>query len=354
MKFPDQFITAYDLQRDDFMRHKTTRERFKATMSFEKTDRLPLIEWASWWDKTLNRWREEGLPLHLETDQDIMEYFGLDIHKQFWIPTLKGTCPWPEAHGGSILESITAKSYEKLKPHIFPQEGVDWFRDAIKCWAGKQREQGVLIWLMLDGFFWFPRKIMGIENHLFAFYDEPELMHSINRDLLRYNLDMLDAFCQICVPDFMAFAEDMSYNNGPMISEDLFDEFIAPYYREFIKKTNAYGIDIVIDSDGDITKLIPWFEKLGITSFLPLERQSGVDIAALRKNHPNLCMIGGFDKIVMHLGEEAMRKEFERLLPVMKQGGFIPSCDHQTPPQVSFTDYQLYVALLREYCANLD
>ena len=32
------------------------------------------------------------------------------------------------------------------------------------------------------------------------------------------------------------------------------------------------------------------------------------------------------------------------------QGGFIPSCDHQTPPGVSLEDYNLYTALLGEYC----
>ena len=50
-----------------------------------------------------------------------------------------------------------------------------------------------------------------------------------------------------------------------------------------------------------------------------------------------------------HDGEEAMRAEFERLLPTMKTGGFVPSCDHQTPPGVSFENYQIYVRLLGEY-----
>ena len=39
-----------------------------------------------------------------------------------------------------------------------------------------------------------------------------------------------------------------------------------------------------------------------------------------------------------------------RLLPVMRQGGFIAGMDHQTPPEVSLQDYRLYVRLLREYC----
>jgi hypothetical protein len=80
-----------------------------------------------------------------------------------------------------------------------------------------------------------------------------------------------------------------------------------------------------------------------------LERQSGVDVSRLRRNHPDLRLVGGFDKMTMNRGVEAMRDEFERLLPVMRQGGFMPGCDHQTPPGVSLAQYRDYMALMFEY-----
>jgi hypothetical protein len=60
-------------------------------------------------------------------------------------------------------------------------------------------------------------------------------------------------------------------------------------------------------------------------------------------------MIGGYDKMVMNKGDEAIRGEFERLLPVARQGGFLISCDHQTPPGVSYKDYLIYMKRFREY-----
>jgi uroporphyrinogen-III decarboxylase len=70
---------------------------------------------------------------------------------------------------------------------------------------------------------------------------------------------------------------------------------------------------------------------------------------AIRQKHPRFCMVGHFDKMVMNRGEAAVRAEFERLLPLMRSGGFIPSVDHQTPPGVSMEEYRVYLRLLDEY-----
>ena len=62
-----------------------------------------------------------------------------------------------------------------------------------------------------------------------------------------------------------------------------------------------------------------------------------------------IILIGGFDKMIMKNGEEAMRAEFERILPVMKSGYYVPGVDHQTPPGVTLANYRIYLRLLREY-----
>ena len=324
------------------------RARFLNTLHFKPVDRLPVIEWAGWWDKTIHRWKKEGLPNALADAGEIREYLGLDRVRQWWMRPKKATCPAPEAHGKGIVSDM--EGYIRIKEHLYPEEPFD--RDMVAQWDAEQKRGELVVWISLDGFFWFPRTLLGIEAHLYAFYDNPELMHAMNRDVLQYNLRALDRFCAGCRPDFMTFAEDMSYNHGPMISKALFDEFIAPYYKQIVPKLREYGIIPFVDSDGDIESMASWFTVLGIEGFLPLERQSGIDIGRLRRNHPALKMIGGYDKTVMHKGEAAMRAEFERILPVMKQGGYIPSVDHQTPPEVSLEQYRMYLNLLKEYCSK--
>jgi uroporphyrinogen-III decarboxylase len=147
----------------------------------------------------------------------------------------------------------------------------------------------------------------------------------------------------------MTFAEDMSYNHGSMLSKELYDEFMHPYYSRVLPALKKRGIRSIIDSDGDVSVPAHWFEASGLEGILPLERQAGVDIAKLRTDHPSMLFIGHFDKMTMDKGEAAMRAEFERLLPVAAKGGFLISCDHQTPPGVSLENFNIYLKLFREY-----
>jgi uroporphyrinogen-III decarboxylase len=234
-----------------------------------------------------------------------------------------------------------------MREHLYPE--IDWER-AFPGWVRERHERGDLaVWFTVDGFFWFPRRLLGIERHLYAFYDQPHLMKRINEDLTAYILRIVEGLGDVIEPEFMTFGEDMSYNHGPMLSRGAFEEFMAPYYREVIPAIVARDIVPIVDSDGNIESCMPWFIEGGVQGILPLERQSGVDVARLRRAHPELVMVGGFDKMTMTRGVEAMRAEFERLLPVLRQGGYIPSVDHQTPPGVSMAQYRDYLALLWEY-----
>ena len=325
----------------------TNRERFKAVMNFRPFDRLPVVEWAGWWDKTIDRWHTEGLPASLTDRYEICEHLGLDVYRQIWMPARTKDCPTAPVHGAGIIQD--EKGYDDIRKYLFPATAIDKY-----VWeqaAEKQRAADNVLWFSLDGFFWFARGLLGIERHLYAFYDQPALMHRINRDLAKWIVEVLEQIFSICTPDFMTFAEDMSYNHGPMLSEGHFTEFLLPYYRMVIPKLADHGVIAIVDSDGDISVPAYWFGEAGLDGILPLERQAGVDIAKLRRDHPRMRFIGHFDKMTMNRGEDAMRREFERLLPTAATGGYLISVDHQTPPGVSLDQYRSFLRLFRE-CAE--
>jgi hypothetical protein len=329
------------------MNEMTSRERFHAVMGFEPFDRMPMIEWAAWWNKTIERWHGEGLPADVDDRCDLYRYFGLEVYKQHWMHFIHWDGPRPASHGAGVIEDEAG--YEEILEylHCWP---VD--REKLADWQRQRREEGIVIWLTLPGFFDASRRLLGIERHLYAFYDQPELMHRINTNLADWHVRVIREICEICTPDFMTFMEDMSYNHGPMLGQQQFDEFMAPYYRRVIPELKQRGTWVFIDSDGDITEPASWFDSVGIDGILPLERQAGVDLLELRKSLPQQRYIGAFDKMTMPKGREAMEAEFQRLLPVARQGGFIISVDHQTPPGVSLDNYRTYLDLLGQYAAE--
>jgi len=322
-------------------------ERFRAVMGFQPVDRLPRWEWAMWWDETIERWHGEGLPRELKFSQvfDIAQFFGLDPYQQFWFSTTEATIEATQHHVEGVVANMD--DYRRIRSHIFPDHTPAI--ETMRAWAERQRRGDAVVWITLEGFFWFPRTLMNIERLSLAFYDQPELVHAINQDLCDFNRRLMEQIAKVCVPTFMTFAEDVSYNLGPMISEQAFNDFLAPYYRQLIPMAEELNIIPLVDTDGDVTLMVPWLRNVGIRGVLPLERQAGVDGMKLREQYPDLGMVGHFDKMTMNKGEAAMRVEFERILPLMKRGGFIPSVDHQTPPGVSMAEYRIFLKLFNEY-----
>ncbi len=320
-------------------------ERFRAVMNFQPVDRLPRWEWAMWWDLTIAAWKQHGLPEDLNGIFEIDQHFGLDPYKQFWFSTTKATIEAEQHHTEQWVERMD--DYLRILPHLYPDHTASIRHMA--SWAGRQAEGEVVVWCTLEGFFWWPRTLMGMQKLCYAYYDQPELIHRMNEDLCRFNLRLLDEILAVCPPTFLTLAEDMSYNNGPMISRKLFDEFMAPHYRKLMERLADHQVIVLADTDGDPTLLVPWLLDNGVRGVLPLERQAGVDGMRLRESFPRLAMVGHFNKMVMDKGEQAMRAEFERLMPLMRSGGFIPSVDHQTPPHVTLEQYHLYRQLLDEY-----
>ena len=333
------------MKREEMKAH----ERFRAAAKGQPYDRLPMLEWATWWDLTTGNWAKERPEIAHMGQCELHRYFGLDCNLQYWFPIRTNRTPLPESHGAPVITDM--KEYLSIRNTLYPEPHLD--REFLER-AKKFHEDGDgVVWFTLEGFFWFPRSILGIENHLYSFYDEPELYHTICRDLSEWQKKTVAYCAEQQIFDFMTFAEDMSYNLGPMLSKEHFDEFLAPYYREIVPLLKQADILTVVDSDGDITAAVGWFGSVGIEGMLPLERQAGVDVSLYIDKHPEMFFLGHYDKMIMHDGPEALKREFDRLFPSCVKGNFIPSVDHQTPPNVTIADYEEYIRLFRRFAADV-
>ena len=101
------------------------------------------------------------------------------------------------------------------------------------------------------------------------------------------------------------------------------------------------------DSDGDCRLLLPDMLGAGVNGTHPCEVAAGMDPVALRRQFGrDLRMGGGFDKRIVARGPEAVRHEFARLAPVIREGGYVPGIDHSISADVSWDNYRCYLDLL--------
>ena len=150
-------------------------------------------------------------------------------------------------------------------------------------------------------------------------------------------------------PDVVYIMEDLSGRNGPMISSSMFDEFVGSYYKQLIPQMKELGTgNVFVDTDGQFEMLIPAFMEAGVDGFLPMDVNAGMDIVKIRNHFPTLKFIGGYNKLKIQEGKDAIDREFDRILPVVRKGGYIVGADHQIPPSVSVEQYRYYIRRLRE------
>jgi uroporphyrinogen decarboxylase len=155
---------------------------------------------------------------------------------------------------------------------------------------------------------------------------------------------LYDAVLQQVTVDACFIWEDMCYKNGPLISPEMFRIFMLPHYEKLTTALRDHGVAVImVDCDGDARKLIPSWMEGGVNMLLPCEVNAGMDVVALRKAFPTLRLLGGIDKTKIAAGRDAIDKELARKIPYMlERGGYIPTVDHQVPPDVSWGSYKYY------------
>ena len=94
-------------------------ERFSAVMNGKKPDRLPVIEWAPWWNLTVQRWENEGLQTKFRTYRDIYNIqreLGLDGCIQTFFNVRTALTPKAAHRGaGIITDEIADKALAMLE-----------------------------------------------------------------------------------------------------------------------------------------------------------------------------------------------------------------------------------------------
>lgn len=366
----------------------THRDRWKRTMAFLPVDHVPDEEFG-FWPQTLDRWYTEGLPRSVcfgglwptagyWGEKSIYDYFG--FAPRYAVPVRLGV--WPEFEAKVLEEQedykviqneegatcLVHKDGAPSMPHYlrYPIETrEDWQKflddrlvadspgrypsnwdEMKKEWANRDYPLGIGI----GSLFGWLRNWLGIEAIAIACCEDPDWVHEMMENLTELFLaGMKQAVTEVDL-DFASFWEDMAYKSGPLISPNMFREFMVPRYQRVTSFLNEHGINVIdVDCDGNIHSLVEHWLDAGINCMTPLEIAAGTSPERLRDQFgQRLLMMGGVDKRVLNQGKEAVRKEVARVAKLAEQGGYIPHLDHLVPYNISFDEYRYYLDAKRD------
>jgi len=241
--------------------------------------------------------------------------------------------------------------FEKMKERFNPSsEGR--FPEDFRERCAKLRDRDYVLSLTVNGPFWQLRDWCGFENLCMMMAENPAFVRKMVSFWQKFVLDMLGGIFRGTEVDHICISEDMAYKEKSMISPAMTRNFLLPVWDTWVSeiKENNERVVIDLDSDGYIKELIPLWIEAGINCCSPIEIAAGNDLLGYRELFGNrMAYIGGMDKRLIAKGGSALESEMRRIIPPMlKEGGYIPSCDHGVPPDISWGNFVEYSRLLAE------
>ena len=371
----------------------TERQRFRETLLFGEPDRIPLAPGGGR-ESTREAWYGQGLPRSI-TGGRIIPY----AYKE-----AGGNLSWPKTEESFSVNHRMIPQFEEMvveekENHLIVQDwkgniceisnkysveylrrGIDFVTRAwIRCpvesredWErmkrrydpedpsrfpgdpeelGKRLEQrSWVVEIPFHGPFWQLREWVGFENLCLLFYDDPDLLSDMVEFWRIFVGRLLEKIFRYIIPECIHLSEDMAYKSHPMISPEMTRKYLLPCYQYWGEIIREAGCPVyAMDSDGYIADLIPIWMEAAINNCDPIEVAAGNDIVLYRKMFgKNMAFRGGVDKRAMAKGGSVLEAEIDRIKPVVKDGGYIPGCDHAVPSDVSWENYVKTIRLLGE------
>ena len=366
------------------------RENAMAILHYEKFDQYPVVSFG-YWPETLGKWAAEGHITHeeaegygyyldnYEADRSIMKKLGFDfnwscyfefcsrLHPNFGHTVLEerpdGILLVRDPDGLIILQkpgitsipavigtSMTGReAWEEL---YLPKLRWSLERINTKQLKAMTDNHDIPLALHCGSLMGYMRNFLGLEQFSYLYVDDKELY-----------IEIIDTLADLCYQgvkttletgakfDYAHFWEDICFKNGPIVSPQVFEAYVAPHYKKITDLLAQYNIDIVsVDCDGCIDSLVPIWLKNGVNTMFPIEVGTwNGNIGPWREKYGKaLRGVGGMNKKVFACDREAVDKEVERLKRLIDLGGYIACPDHRIAPDAKFELVQYYCEKMHE------
>ena len=222
------------------------------------------------------------------------------------------------------------------------------FADDFLQRAGRLAHRDYWSEVSFSGSFWQMREWCGFEGLCMLMIEQPDLVDEMAAFWTDFIEQVLGRMYAQLVPDSIHISEDMAYKAHAMISPAMTRRFCKPSWDRWTAQARRAGVPLVrVDSDGFVGELIPLWIESGVNACDPMEVAAHNDLVEYRRIYgEQMAYVGGVDKRAIAKGGSAIRQELMRLDPVVREGGYVPGCDHGVPFDISWPNFLDYCRLL--------
>ena len=200
----------------------------------------------------------------------------------------------------------------------FPDlNAIDWENAVKPTLESLDRDNHLMKMSIESGIFERFHALIGFEDALIAFYEEPEASKDLLAALTDFRIAEFERIIQYYQPDIICNFDDLGSKQNSFMSMDMFREFLAPHYKRIVSTVTSRGVIYEHHSCGKMDAFVPDLVDMGVTMFNAVQPCNDVDF--IQDNFSDRIVIdGGIDTqmVIDYPGstEEDMRREVRRTI----------------------------------------
>lgn len=222
---------------------------------------------------------------------------------------------------------------EYVKFPDLDKECPDWSEAKRKVDAIDRSRNAVLL-MMTGGIFEQLHFLMGFEDTLMNFYEEPEAMGELIDAIAKWRFHWMKLLVDHLQPDIICSHDDWGSKHALFMSPDMWREFFKDHYEKFYRYQKEHGVITMHHADSYLEPIVEDMAEIHIDIWQGVLPSN--DIPALQKRlKGRMVLMGGIDASIVDRidsSEEEIRAETRRACEAYGPGGhFIPSMTYGRP-----------------------
>lgn len=322
----------------------SSRERVMTAFAHKQPDRVPMWCGASaeFWEKAGRELKMDDEALRVRFHDDFRRVGAVYEGPRFELSdaasgrTVFGVERTGLGYGQPLSHPLAEASLKEINDYPWPDPAwmdVSKIHDQAAEWGGE--------YAILGGDwspFWHDAiDLLGMENMYLKMYTAPELVEAVMRHLVDYYHAVSVRIFEAVGRDIDIFfiGNDFGSTTGPLLSEELFRQFIQSHLKRLIDLGHDFGLKVMMHCCGGVAQLIPLMIEIRLDALHAVQPNcKGMDLRTLKANFGEKILFNGCidsQHVLIDGTPDFVREKTVEVLDIMSPGGgYVAGASHDS------------------------